>query len=157
MPNNFVSNQLSSPDIVFISAKWMYTSLSFLPDMEKIETREKAGKWLQILLDKKHHPIPKNYHYTENPTVKCCLAPSEVCEGWQNQLVCNEISNCRSVPSHQVYNRLTLMKFKILFWMFSGKVYLGCSSLTRLSLTNSFFTIRDWKLGPQFCMHMSIS
>lgn len=38
-----------------------------------------------------------------------------------------------------------------------GRLYLGFSSFTSLSLQKSFFTTNDWNLGPQFCIHMSSS
>lgn len=56
-----------------------------------------------------------------------------------------------------VYSRLTMIKVKIFSCMSIGRLYLGFSSFTSLSLQKSFFTTKDWNLGPQFSIHMSSS
>lgn len=56
-----------------------------------------------------------------------------------------------------VYSRLTITKVKIFSCRSIGRLYLGFSSFTSLSLQKSFFTTNDWNLGPQFSIHMSSS
>lgn len=56
-----------------------------------------------------------------------------------------------------VCSRLTMIKVRIFSCKSMGRLYLGFSSFTSLSLQKSFFTTKDWNLGPQFCIHMSSS
>lgn len=56
-----------------------------------------------------------------------------------------------------VHFRLTMTKDKIFSCMSIGRLYLGFSSFTSLSLQKSFFTTKDWNLGPQFSIHISSS
>lgn len=56
-----------------------------------------------------------------------------------------------------VCSGLTMIKVKIFSCMSIGRLYLGFSSFTSLSLQKSFFTTKDWNLGPQFSIHMSSS
>lgn len=132
----------------------MYTSLSLLSDIDKTETRDKHGK--EQILQKRPVSNARNYYMENRIKNTLKLSSRLIKDHWTNWEL-RVASNLRHSLAHKVYSWLTLMKFKILFWMSIGNVYLGFS-FTRLSLkTNSFFTIRDWKLGPQFCTHMSIS
>lgn len=53
--------------------------------------------------------------------------------------------------------RLTMIKVRIFSCISMGRLYLGFSSFTSLSLQKSFFTTKDWNLGPQFSTHISSS